>query len=1256
MSLGQNFVSGHVEKVRNAQAWAGRQFNRASQFIRELSVSQTDPREICLQVQASDGNFFEKITAPSDAESSRDDELYTIKNLTINGDRKQIEALYVEALYTIAHKLGQGDAEESQDNLYKYVRSAFQGDQNLHHDLMEKAKQTKPPVVLLNVLLLEAKDLIAKDVNGFSDPFAMMGLVPGRRENAIAVENVHPQEDEEIKSPRNASKKDGGLIHRFGGSFRRKVGTKKGKISDTGTIPAKLIKASSVQKKTLNPKWNEKFQFIVEDVYRDTFHIDIWDHDDEEQSVLDAVTSLNQISGGFKGLGRYFKEVTQSARADSDDCTDDFLGCINLKLSEIPPDGIEQWLTLQPRSDKSKVSGQVRLKMWLSTKEEGRAGEEDELLDVREHIELLRQFALYEIRQTGAPVRFWDGVYPERAMLILRQHAIQGDLTEVHTAMCRWLAFHSMIPIDISFSLLYKTLQKVIDKWQPMTLDKEEEDMLTDSFSTFDSYCKRMMLDHREKFAPNKRNSGEEFASLIKCMKALRDSPFYQKYLPYKRPFHAHIESLTVKSAEEFIEKTVEEVQDKDPCKELLKLLNVINAACARFLHFAAVIRDIARIDYSQLTLSTFDKMLVEYLTSEMMSEKKMDLKSQMRLSATQDPPNEEDLVDLMRIHMAFVELRNYRLANRVRVKDESEWYAIFNKGIKKFFELAREKALARVQLSCQLDMPISTSSNDMRHSSSHIDICHIVEQMTVCWERMEVSELPLKIDYTKLLVDILCEIVTVYSQKIISSLEAEGFTNELQVFVPSQLLQLLCAAINNCEQVRRSLMVHEKLHLDDLAIAFEREGNGSPLWKAEIENRLEACDATICQEIDRIIHLLTSRLVPQMKKHVFHLAWSPAAHPVEDSLKPLTDMLDIELSAVHKNLLHKNFLRIMSAQVSIVVRLLQDCVNENPGLEPTFYHRLFEAWHVLIDFFHAGGKGLSMDALETNPEHVRLVKVLSLNQTSTEQLIEKYYKDLLKQQALADHQFGNEVTECKFGILNVRAYYNSNAQTLVLDVIGAKQIIALDSNGLSDPFVVIELIPKFRFPTVPVVKTKVVSKSLNPIFDETFEFHISPHLPPTAMLHFTVMDHDYLRSNDFAGEAFLELVDVPGFGSAGGNTLRQFNLILIQPVSNSKEVLGVLASRNEDKDAVEFLRSINTANEAFYESPSVLIDALKIDGISAEGGSGNRNLFSSFASSFWQLNYRAAVLVPAAGCHVHVLNHKRLGSCGYFCALLLPY
>ncbi|VDP09102.1 unnamed protein product [Heligmosomoides polygyrus] len=80
-----------LKPMERAHAWAGRQLSKAQQMIRELSVSHTDPREIEHQVQASDDNFFERITQPIDEEQPADDELLTIRNLTLNADREQIE-------------------------------------------------------------------------------------------------------------------------------------------------------------------------------------------------------------------------------------------------------------------------------------------------------------------------------------------------------------------------------------------------------------------------------------------------------------------------------------------------------------------------------------------------------------------------------------------------------------------------------------------------------------------------------------------------------------------------------------------------------------------------------------------------------------------------------------------------------------------------------------------------------------------------------------------------------------------------------------------------------------------------------------------------------------------------------------------------------------------------------------------------------------------------------------------------------------
>ncbi|MFH4974041.1 hypothetical protein AB6A40_000750 [Gnathostoma spinigerum] len=257
-----------------------------------------------------------------------------------------------------------------------------------------------------------------------------------------------------------------------------------------------------------------------------------------------------------------------------------------------------------------------------------------------------------------------------------------------------------------------------------------------------------------------------------------------------------------------------------------------------------------------------------------------------------------------------------------------------------------------------------------------------------------------------------------------------------------------------------------------------------------------------------------------------------------------------------------------MLSQLRALLPLLMECVEDNQGLEPIFYQRLFDGFSILTDFFHAGGKGIPMESFAKLDAYQELVSTLSLNQTGTNLLIDQFYRDLLAEQ--------NEVKDCKYGILNVRAYYNTNSQTLVIDVIGAKQLIPLDSNGLSDPFVIVELVPRMNYPSQPVAKTRVVSKNLNPLFDETFEFRMKNENPIGAIVHFIVMDHDFLRCNDFAGEAFLDLCEVPGAGPSAGSALRQFNLMLIHPSKKDRLVTRVLMSRKDDKDAQDFVRSLN--------------------------------------------------------------------------------
>lgn len=59
------------------------------------------------------------------------------------------------------------------------------------------------------------------------------------------------------------------------------------------------------------------------------------------------------------------------------------LGCVNIPLHEIPSTGLEGWFKLEARSQRSSVQGRIRLKLWLSTREDRGTSEEDNWTEVR---------------------------------------------------------------------------------------------------------------------------------------------------------------------------------------------------------------------------------------------------------------------------------------------------------------------------------------------------------------------------------------------------------------------------------------------------------------------------------------------------------------------------------------------------------------------------------------------------------------------------------------------------------------------------------------------------------------------------------------------------------------------------------------------------------------------------------------------------------------------------------------------------------
>jgi len=180
----------------------------------------------------------------------------------------------------------------------------------------------------------------------------------------------------------------------------------------------------------------------------------------------------------------------------------------------------------------------------------------------------------------------------------------------------------------------------------------------------------------------------------------------------------------------------------------------------------------------------------------------------------------------------------------------------------------------------------------------------------------------------------------------------------------------------------------------------------------------------------------------------------------------------------------------------------------------------------------HRSPPGAGEDGLTATGEGVTLSPVNEYLQRKSliitpQQTNNNMDEDLDNKEEVSDGE--SSVVDCdqekKLGRLFFTVKYSFEKNALVVTVNKCTNLPAKDSqNKSSDPYVKLQLLPEKQHK----VKTRVLRRTLNPVYDEDFTFYgVHFNQLPILTLHFVVLSFDRYSRDDVVGEVMVELENI---------------------------------------------------------------------------------------------------------------------------------
>ncbi|XP_078081396.1 protein unc-13 homolog D isoform X2 [Mustelus asterias] len=1004
-------------------------------------------------------------------------------------------------------------------------------DQEEHKVILERVKHLKPPSVFLKLVVKEAQGLLAKDANGFSDPYCLLGVMV-----------TEEQQEEEARA-------DSPLPRR-----RQKAVVK-------DSIPQDQIQRTEVKKQTLNPIWNETFLLKVEDYRNTELHMDMWDLDVDDPVKL----RLGDIHG-IVGLRRIFKDVKKAARKHEQD---DFLGNVIIKLQHLPYTPEDKWYPLEPCTETYPDRGKCHLQLKLIHEERDTSLSKQEPV-FRIHRSLLQQFVQHDkLKKKAEPIQA-EMELSTPATTILSLHATQNDLSPFQQDLAKWLAYSKLYRhVEVSFICLLQHLTSIEYQWglAQVTLQQQDQNELAESFLSFLDYGISLIQKYRDVFPISDPGSVDHQQSLLRVLVQICKMKAFQKLCPAVPDLHDRLVGALKSGTADWYHgqkqllepmiKTEEEI-----VKSLVIFIEHLNVDLMNNRKiWMKIFMGTVKVNLFNTTYRQFQELMAEDI--------------QEQVTSIGGGKSKATVEGLYQLYQKLKQLQHQRI---YLLPDDSplplhEFHKWFREPLPKWLQMVYNNSVEMVQRAVKKDQ-LESMGEKTKHSTSAVDIATCFTKIKQTWTELSWPEPEEAFVIMVKLTEDMGKIALMYCRLIEERAEELSFKD---IGVKSsdsangvRSLQL-CVVLNNMRQLRQ---VISKLPTD-LDWQGLKEDTANMISVDQIQNtlltQLETINISINRKIEGVIQSLAQKLQADIKKRIDNLSASNDINiPMVNMVVPLINFLENEFAYMDANLVEENFRSLLGFLWTDIIKIIYSTSHQS-NVSQRFHMKLKDALKSLLICFHGEGNGLPLEQLET-PAFKDLKAHLSLNAASTQKLIQKFYARKIQQQT---------ANECsKYGAVTIKVFYNNQVKRLHVEILNAVNLTPLDSNGTSDPFVELTLEPKHIFPFVESKTTQRKDNDLNPLFDEVFEFSdVTPEQCRSkgACLLITVFDHDTLLSDDLEGEAYFSLQDVPGLDSTEEelniSRVPQSRLMLGHPKPKEDKILKLLEARKGDKDAQAFIK-----------------------------------------------------------------------------------